>query len=79
MAAARLSRELAAAPLHSPRGSIAPCCGSATRLRRSHQFDHRQLSRPRDMNEATQRVTYNARNFSGNYLLIVVILAVWAL
>jgi hypothetical protein len=31
------------------------------------------------MNEATQRVTYNARNFSGNYLLIVVILAVWAL
>ncbi|CAK9780154.1 ER to Golgi transport-related protein [Cutaneotrichosporon oleaginosum] len=42
-------------------------------------FDHRQLSRPRDMNEATQRVTYNARNFSGNYLLIVVLLAVWAL
>ncbi|GMK56779.1 hypothetical protein CspeluHIS016_0306190 [Cutaneotrichosporon spelunceum] len=42
-------------------------------------FDHRQLSRPRDMNDATHRATYNTRHFSGNYLLIVLILAVYAL
>lgn len=51
-----------------------PCVGT-----RSRQFDHRQLSRPRDMNEATTRITYNTRAFSGNYLVIILILAVWAL
>ncbi|KAL7424465.1 Prenylated Rab acceptor 1 [Cryptotrichosporon argae] len=42
-------------------------------------FDHRQLSRPRDLNEATSRITYNTRHFSGNYLLLVLVLAVYAL
>ncbi|KAL1410873.1 Prenylated Rab acceptor 1 [Vanrija albida] len=42
-------------------------------------FDHRQLSRPRDLNDATQRVTYNTRHFSGNYLLVVIVLAVYAI
>ncbi|ORY31666.1 ER to Golgi transport-related protein [Naematelia encephala] len=42
-------------------------------------FDHRQLSRPKDLNEATSRLTYNSRNFSGNYLLIVLLLAIYAL
>ncbi|OCF34232.1 hypothetical protein I317_02442 [Kwoniella heveanensis CBS 569] len=42
-------------------------------------FDHRQLSRPADMNEATTRITYNTRHFSGNYLLVIGVLAVYAL
>jgi len=41
-------------------------------------FDHRQISRPKDFNEATSRITYNSRHFSGNYLLVVAILAVYA-
>ncbi|WVQ94882.1 hypothetical protein IAU59_001966 [Kwoniella sp. CBS 9459] len=42
-------------------------------------FDHRQLSRPADMNEATTRITYNTRQFSGNYLLVIGVLALYAL
>ncbi|GFZ50993.1 hypothetical protein JCM24511_08751 [Saitozyma sp. JCM 24511] len=42
-------------------------------------FDHRQLSRPKDLNEATSRITYNTRHFSGNYLLVIAILAVYAM
>ncbi|KAK8853386.1 hypothetical protein IAR55_004090 [Kwoniella newhampshirensis] len=42
-------------------------------------FDHRQLSRPKDLNEATSRITYNTRNFSGNYLLVIGVLAIYAL
>ncbi|OXG43133.1 hypothetical protein C359_01524 [Cryptococcus neoformans Bt120] len=42
-------------------------------------FDHRQLSRPKNMNEATSRVTYNTRHYSGNYLIVIAILAVYAL
>ncbi|WWD19813.1 hypothetical protein CI109_104277 [Kwoniella shandongensis] len=42
-------------------------------------FDHRQLSRPKDLNEATSRITYNTRNFAGNYMLVIGILAVYAL
>ncbi|WOO81005.1 PRA1-like protein [Vanrija pseudolonga] len=42
-------------------------------------FDHRQLSRPRDLNDATQRITYNTRHFSGNYLLVILVLALYAL
>ncbi|WVQ75727.1 hypothetical protein IAR50_005357 [Cryptococcus sp. DSM 104548] len=42
-------------------------------------FDHRQLSRPQDFNEATSRLTYNTRHFSGNYLIVIAILIVYAL
>ncbi|ADV21453.1 hypothetical protein I315_03425 [Cryptococcus gattii Ru294] len=42
-------------------------------------FDHRQLSRPKNMNEATSRVTYNTRHYSGNYLIVIAVLAVYAL
>lgn len=31
------------------------------------------------MGEATQRLTYNTRTFSGNYLLVVLALSVYAL
>ncbi|WWC91898.1 uncharacterized protein L201_006847 [Kwoniella dendrophila CBS 6074] len=42
-------------------------------------FDHRQLSRPANLNEATARITHNTRNFSGNYLLVILILAAYAM
>ncbi|KAJ3521628.1 hypothetical protein NM688_g8992 [Phlebia brevispora] len=42
-------------------------------------FDIHRLSRPADMNQATSRITYNARYFSGNYGVIVASLAVYAL
>ncbi|WWC72195.1 uncharacterized protein I206_106155 [Kwoniella pini CBS 10737] len=42
-------------------------------------FDHRQLSRPANMNEATSRITHNTRHFSGNYLLVIIVLAVYAM
>ncbi|WRT70043.1 uncharacterized protein IL334_007037 [Kwoniella shivajii] len=42
-------------------------------------FDHRQISRPGNMNEATSRITYNTRHFSGNYLLIILVLAAYAM
>ncbi|KAL5485318.1 YIP3 [Sanghuangporus weigelae] len=42
-------------------------------------FDHHRLSRPQDLNQATQRVSYNTRYFSGNYGIIVAVLAVYAL
>ncbi|KAF9010529.1 prenylated rab acceptor PRA1 [Cyathus striatus] len=41
-------------------------------------FDYHRISRPADMNEATSRISYNARYFSGNYSLIVSVLAVYA-
>ncbi|KAI0081331.1 prenylated rab acceptor PRA1 [Panus rudis PR-1116 ss-1] len=44
----------------------------------SEFFDHHRLSRPADMNQATQRISYNARYFSGNYGLIMAALAVYA-
>ncbi|ORX39410.1 ER to Golgi transport-related protein [Kockovaella imperatae] len=42
-------------------------------------FDHHQLSRPKDLNDATARITYNTRHFSGNYLIVILILFVYAL
>ncbi|KAJ7346866.1 prenylated rab acceptor PRA1 [Mycena olivaceomarginata] len=42
-------------------------------------FDVQRISRPADMNTATSRISYNTRYFSGNYGLIVVILAIYAL
>lgn len=45
----------------------------------SEFFDHQRISRPADLNEATQRITYNTRHFSGNYLIIIMILAVYGL
>jgi len=42
-------------------------------------FDFHRISRPADFNQATSRVSYNTRYFSGNYLLIVAMLAVYAL
>ncbi|KAI0630329.1 prenylated rab acceptor PRA1 [Trametes polyzona] len=42
-------------------------------------FDHTRISRPSDLNTATHRISYNTRYFSGNYGLIVGLLAVYAL
>ncbi|KAH8814749.1 ER to Golgi transport-related protein [Flagelloscypha sp. PMI_526] len=42
-------------------------------------FDYQRFSRPENMNAATQRISYNTRYFSGNYGLVVAILAVYAL
>ncbi|KAF7315500.1 PRA1 family protein [Mycena indigotica] len=42
-------------------------------------FDVQRISRPADMNTAVSRISYNTRYFSGNYGLIVAILAVYAL
>jgi len=41
-------------------------------------FDYQRISRPADLNQATSRISYNTRYFSGNYLLIVGLLAVYA-
>lgn len=42
-------------------------------------FDHQRISRPQDTNEAFQRITYNTRHFSGNYAVVVVLLAVYGM
>ena len=42
-------------------------------------FDVHRISRPADLNQATSRITYNTRYFSGNYGLVVAALAVYAL
>jgi len=42
-------------------------------------FDHNRISRPADFNQAVTRISYNTRYFSGNYGLIVGVLAVYAL
>ncbi|QRV79090.1 prenylated Rab acceptor 1 [Ceratobasidium sp. AG-Ba] len=42
-------------------------------------FDVQRVSRPADMNQATSRISYNTRYFSGNYGVIAAILAVYAL
>ncbi|KAK7005739.1 PRA1 family protein [Favolaschia claudopus] len=42
-------------------------------------FDFQRVSRPADLNTATSRISYNTRYFSGNYGLIVIILAIYAL
>ncbi|KAF9482157.1 prenylated rab acceptor PRA1 [Pholiota conissans] len=44
----------------------------------SEFFDYQRLSKPADLNQATTRISYNTRYFSGNYLLIVVLLAIYA-
>jgi len=41
-------------------------------------FDVNRISRPADLNTATSRISYNTRYFSGNYGLIIAILAVYA-
>ncbi|OCH95121.1 prenylated rab acceptor PRA1 [Obba rivulosa] len=41
-------------------------------------FDHHRISRPEDLNQATHRISYNTRYFSGNYGLIVAVLAIYA-
>lgn len=42
-------------------------------------FDYHRISRPADFNQATQRISYNTRYFSGNYSLILAVMAVYAL
>jgi len=42
-------------------------------------FDYHRISRPADMNEATSRISYNTRYFSGNYGLIIIGLAIYAI
>ncbi|EIN11882.1 prenylated rab acceptor PRA1 [Punctularia strigosozonata HHB-11173 SS5] len=41
-------------------------------------FDYNRVSRPADFNQATSRISYNTRYFSGNYGVVVAILAVYA-
>ncbi|KAL8280872.1 hypothetical protein RQP46_006876 [Phenoliferia psychrophenolica] len=38
-----------------------------------------RVSKPADMTVATQRITYNTRHFSGNYIVIVGVLALYSL
>jgi len=45
----------------------------------SEFFDHHRISRPADLNQATSRISYNTRYFSGNYGLIAAGLGVYAL
>lgn len=42
-------------------------------------FDFHRLSRPADLNQAVSRVSYNTRYFSGNYGVVIAVLAVYAL
>ncbi|TDL25901.1 ER to Golgi transport-related protein [Rickenella mellea] len=42
-------------------------------------FDHHRISRPADSNQIISRISYNTRYFSGNYGLIILVLAVYAL
>ncbi|WFD00877.1 Prenylated Rab acceptor 1 [Malassezia yamatoensis] len=42
-------------------------------------IDYHRISRPKDTNEAVQRVTYNTRHFSGNYAVVIGLLAVYGL
>ncbi|KAG6833529.1 hypothetical protein H0H87_005180 [Tephrocybe sp. NHM501043] len=42
-------------------------------------FDYHRISRPADLNQATSRISYNTRYFSGNYSLIIAVLAVYAI
>jgi len=42
-------------------------------------FDYQRISRPADLNQATSRISYNTRYFSGNYGLVIALLAVYAL
>jgi len=42
-------------------------------------FDWHRISRPADLNQATSRISYNTKYFSGNYGLIIAVLAVYAL
>ncbi|KAG6837505.1 hypothetical protein H0H93_008430 [Arthromyces matolae] len=42
-------------------------------------FDYHRISRPADLNQATSRISYNTRYFSGNYGLIILVLAVYAI
>jgi len=42
-------------------------------------FDFNRLSRPADFNTAVSRITYNTKYFSGNYSLIIMILAIYAI
>jgi len=41
-------------------------------------FDVHRFSRPADTTQAVSRITYNTRYFSGNYTLIALVLAVYA-
>jgi len=45
----------------------------------SEFFDFHRISKPADFNQATSRISYNTRQFSGNYLLLIAMLAVYAL
>jgi len=42
-------------------------------------FDYQRISRPADLNQATSRISYNTRYFSGNYGIIVAALVIYAL
>ncbi|KAM0789492.1 hypothetical protein ACM66B_000312 [Microbotryomycetes sp. NB124-2] len=42
-------------------------------------FDMQRVSRPADFNAATQRVNYNVKYYSGNYIFLILLLAVYSL
>ena len=45
----------------------------------SEFFDYQRISRPADLNQATSRISYNTRYFSGNYGAVIGALTVYAL
>ncbi|KZP34365.1 prenylated rab acceptor PRA1 [Athelia psychrophila] len=45
----------------------------------SEFFDVQRISRPADLNQATSRISYNTKYFSGNYGVIIGVLTVYAL
>ncbi|KAH7108491.1 prenylated rab acceptor PRA1 [Auriculariales sp. MPI-PUGE-AT-0066] len=42
-------------------------------------FDYNRISRPADLNTMTTRISYNTRYFSGNYIIVVLGLAVYTI
>ncbi|WFD36557.1 RNA-directed DNA polymerase [Malassezia cuniculi] len=45
----------------------------------SEFLDYHRVSRPRDTNEAIQRITYNTRHFATNYTIVILVLSVYGL
>ncbi|PKI83444.1 Prenylated Rab acceptor 1 [Malassezia vespertilionis] len=45
----------------------------------SEFLDYNRIGRPRDTNEAVQRITYNTRHFFGNYAVVIVILSLYGI
>ncbi|SCV70081.1 BQ2448_1475 [Microbotryum intermedium] len=42
-------------------------------------FDISRVNRPADMGVASQRISYNTKHFSGNYIVLILLLAIYSL